>query len=127
MSNTVDMDLVATASTGGLVSGLIAYLIAGLVLSFVFAKADEPRWAAFVPFYNLYILTRMAGFNPLMFLIFLVPLANIVFAALIGIRIAKGFGRSTVFGIVGLWLFSLIGYLIVGLGSDKYDRAQVLA
>ena len=33
---------------------------------------------------------------------------------------AKSFGRSTAFGVIGLFLFSLVGYAILAFSSDKY-------
>lgn len=46
---------------------------------------------------------------------------NIVITILISLDVARAFGKSTVFGIVGLWLFSVIGYLMIGFGSARYQ------
>lgn len=39
---------------------------------------------------------------------------------MVAIDLAKSFGRSTVFGVVALWLFSFVGYPILGFGKDQY-------
>jgi hypothetical protein len=39
---------------------------------------------------------------------------------IVALSLAKAFGKSPAFGIVGLFLFSVIGYLILGFGSARY-------
>lgn len=86
----------------------------------VFEKAGKPGWAAIVPFYNTYVLFQVAGYNGWMFLLMLIPFVNFVMTILVSLGVAKNFGRSAVFGIFGLWIFSFIGYLMLGFGKDKY-------
>lgn len=86
----------------------------------MFEKADEPGWKSIIPLYNSYTLCRIAGRNGWWFLGLAVPFANIVILLIIAIDLAKHFGKSTVFGVVALWLFSLIGYFILGFGDAKY-------
>lgn len=97
---------------------LIALVVAGLWR--VFQKAGRPGWAALVPIYNNYVLLKIAGRPGWWLLLVLIPLVNIVVAAIVSVDIARAFGRSDLFGIVGLWLFSIIGYLMLGFGDDKY-------
>ncbi|MCW5951471.1 MAG: hypothetical protein KIT69_04370 [Propionibacteriaceae bacterium] len=86
----------------------------------VFAKAGEPGWAAIVPIYNIYTMVKIAGYNPLMFLLFLIPLVNIVFGIMVMIRIGSAFGKSTGWSIVMLVIFNIVGMLILGFGQDQY-------
>lgn len=86
----------------------------------VFVKAGQPGWAAIVPIYNYYILTQIAGRPAWWLLLFFIPFANLIALIVISMDIAKAFGKSEVFGILGLVLFSPIGYLILGFGKDTY-------
>ncbi|MFV0253965.1 MAG: DUF5684 domain-containing protein [Beutenbergiaceae bacterium] len=127
MDSTYDASGAAALGAGTLLIYALIFLITAFVYSLTFAKAGEPRWAAFVPVYNLYVHTKIAGYNPVLFLLYLVPVANIVFAILVAVRIARGYGRSDAFGVVGLFIFAIVGYLMVGLGSDRYDQARAAA
>src|SRR5574344_3137400 len=60
----------------------------------MYVKAGKPGWASIVPFYNLYVLFEIAGMNGWMFLLLLVPIANIVFLIILYINLAKAFGKS---------------------------------
>jgi hypothetical protein len=91
----------------------------------VFTKAGEHGWASIVPFYNTYVQFRIAGFNPWMFLLLLVPLVNIVMAILVAVRIGTGFGKSVVWSIFLMILLPTIGLLILGFGSATYDRSRI--
>lgn len=90
----------------------------------VFAKAGQPGWAALIPLYNLYILLKIAGRPAWWLILYFVPLANIIVAAIVSMDIAKAFGQSAVFGIVLLFLLSGIGYLILGFGNARYIGPQ---
>ena len=86
----------------------------------VFEKAGQPGWAIIVPFYNAYILLKIAGRPGWWLLLYLIPLVNIVIALIVAIDVAKSFGQSAVFGVVLLFLFCGIGYLVLGFGNYRY-------
>ena len=86
----------------------------------VFVKAGQPGWAVIIPIYNLYILLKIIGRPGWWLLFYLIPIVNIVVSLINAIDLAKAFGKSTVFGVFGLWLFAFVGYLILGFGSAKY-------
>jgi hypothetical protein len=88
----------------------------------VFEKAGQPGWAAIVPIYNIYVLTQIAGRPAWWIVLFLIPLVNFVAALIISIDVAKAFGQSAVFGIVLLFLFGVIGYLMLGFGNYRYTK-----
>ncbi|PFG21033.1 DUF5684 domain-containing protein [Serinibacter salmoneus] len=122
------MDMVDTESyfsPGYFFAGLIGYIIAALILGFVFSKAGKPVWAAFVPIYNMIVHLNIAGLSGWFFLLYFVPLANIVLAIIVAIRVGQAFARSTAFSILLLWLFSLIGYIILAFGQSTYDRNRI--
>lgn len=85
----------------------------------VFTKAGKPGWACLIPIYNALLLLEIAGRPGWWFLLFLVPLLNIVIAFVMCIDLAKSFGQSTGFGI-GLALLSPIFFCILGFGSSRY-------
>ena len=123
MYNT-DPATTAAASNGGSPIAFIIWLVVMVIVITamwkVFVKAGRPGWVAIIPFYNTYVLLKMVGRPGWWLILMFIPLVNIVILLLVSIDMAKAFGRSTTFGVVGLWLFSLIGYLILGFGSDKY-------
>ncbi|GLY52782.1 DUF5684 domain-containing protein [Lentzea sp. NBRC 102530] len=113
-----------TAILGGLaVFGVIFAIVAvvGIVVMWkTFTKAGQPGWAAIVPIYNLYVLTQIAGRPGWWTVLLLIPGVNVIVLAIMSIDIAKSFGKDAVFGIVALWLFSIVGYAILGFGNAQY-------
>jgi hypothetical protein len=92
----------------------------------VFTKAGQPGWAALIPFYNAYILTKIAGRPGWWVLMLMIPFVNIAFGILLAIDIAKAFGQGAAFGVVLLFLLSGIGYLVLGFGDYRYVGAREL-
>lgn len=119
---TAEVDNGGMAIFGGvwLLFWLAVWVLSIVALWKIFEKAGEAGWKAIVPIYNMYTMCRIAGRNGLWVLGFFIPFVNIIIALIISIDLAKHFGKDTVFGIVGLWLFSIIGYLILGFGDAKY-------
>ena len=96
-------------------------------LAKVLRKAGRPAWVAIVPFYNTWVIAEISGkpgwwgLYPLLGLIPAVgSFASLIVAIAIAIALAKSFGKSVVFGIFGLGLFSFIGYIVLGFGNAKY-------
>ena len=86
----------------------------------VYVKAGQPGWAVLIPFYNAYILLKIAGRPGWWLLLFFVPLVNIAIAIIVAIDLAKSFGQSALFGVLLLFLLSGIGYLVLGFGDYRY-------
>lgn len=117
-----------TSGGGGLFMFWMFFYFAVAVAAIValwktFEKAGQPGWGALIPIYNLYLLLKVAGRPGWWLLLFLIPVVNLVVYIIISIDVAKAFGKSTAFGVVGLWLFHVIGYLILGFGDAKYVGA----
>lgn len=91
----------------------------------VFEKSGQPGWAILVPIYNVYILLKIAGRPGWWLILYLIPLVNIVIALIVSIDIAKAFGQSAVFGVVLLFLFCGIGFLVLGFGNYRYQRTPM--
>ncbi|MFD9704706.1 DUF5684 domain-containing protein [Lentzea sp. NPDC059081] len=125
---TTDID---PASAGIGIVGIILYL-AFLVFAIVvmwktFTKAGQPGWAAIIPIYNFYVWLKIAGRPGWWLILMLIPVVNIIISVIVSIDFAKSFGKDTVFGVVGLWLFSLIGYAILAFGGAQYHGPAALA
>jgi len=86
----------------------------------VFTKAGQPGWAAIIPIYNTYIMTKIGG-KPSwwVLIILLVPIVNLVFAIWLINMVSKSFGKDEGFT-VGLILLGIIFWPILGFGSSKY-------
>jgi hypothetical protein len=86
----------------------------------LFPKAGQPRWAALVPGYNIYVLVvRVAGLSPLWVALMFVPPVNLIAAILVNVEVAKRFGRTEAFG-VGLAVFGFVLYPLLGYGPASY-------
>ena len=98
---------------------LVFYIVSVMALWKVFTKAGEPGWTAFIPIVNLYKMCKIADGNGWKFLLYLIPIVNIVYYILVNIRFAKAYGKSTAFG-VGLIFLNIIFVYILAFGSAQY-------
>lgn len=125
------MDSDTAAAAGGSAIGTVLYLIIAVVaivaLWKIFVKAGEPGWASIIPLYNTYTLVKIAGLNPLLFLLFLVPIVNVVFAIYVMIKLGAAFGKSAGWSVVFLVILSFIGMLMLGFGKETYTKPVALA
>src|SRR5450432_3038041 len=90
---------------------IVVLVIAGLWK--VFTKAGHPGWAAIIPIYNAYILLKIAGRPGWWVVLLLIPFVSFVIAIIVGIDVAKAFGRGAGFGL-GLIFLGFIFYPILG-------------
>lgn len=116
------------SSAAGIAAIVFIYVLIWLVVAVlgivamwkVFAKAGQPGWAAIIPIYNIYITLKVVGRPGWWLLLLLIPFVNIVVGLIVCMDLAKSFAKSTVFGVVGLWLFSIIGWLMLAFGDAQY-------
>ena len=131
---------------------IVFYIVGCLGLMRMFQKAGKPGWAAFVPFYNIYIIVRMihrpmwwfyiyvgytaisflsswatsqqlGGSTVLSFVMFGLGLAVLVLTAIACYDLAKAFGRG-IGTAIGLFFLSWIFSLILGFGSAEYEGGK---
>lgn len=102
---------------------LAVAVVAIVALWKTFVKANKPGWGALIPIYNIYLILKVAGRPGWWLLLYLIPIVNLIVHILVSIDVAKAFGKSAAFGVIGLWLFSIIGFLILGFGDAKYSGA----
>lgn len=71
---------------------LIAVSIAAMWI--LYNKAHEEGWAAIVPFYNTYVLFKLTWGSGWLFLLLLIPIANIVIYIITMVKLAQVFGKG---------------------------------
>ena len=101
-------------------SGII-FIVVVVGLWKLFVKADEPGWAAIIPIYNYYVILKIVGRPWWWLLLLLIPIVNLIVSIIVAIDLAKSFGKDAAYGVILLWLFSVIGYLILGFGDAEYQ------
>ena len=89
----------------------------------IFKKANKPVWAVFVPIYDIYVTTKIAGLKWYYVILYFVPIVNIYALIKIFIGIAKKFNKSTGFG-VGMCLLSFIFMPILALDESSYEKKK---
>jgi uncharacterized membrane protein YhaH (DUF805 family) len=108
---------------GAIIGGLIGLVIVVIMIAALwktFVKAGHPGWAAIVPFYNLYILTQIAGKPGWWVILMLIPYIGIIWSIWTYNLVAKNFGKSSGFT-VGLVLLPFIFWPILGFGDAQYQ------
>ncbi|WP_147822249.1 DUF5684 domain-containing protein [Salidesulfovibrio onnuriiensis] len=86
----------------------------------MFEKAGEPGWAALIPIYNVWVLTRIGGKPWWWMLLYLVPLLNAVMFFLLYMAIARRFGEPVIYA-VGLFFLPFIFFPLLGFGRARYS------
>jgi len=86
----------------------------------VFEKAGKPGWASIIPIYNSIVILQIAGRPVWWFLLFLIPIVNIVVGIIVYIDISKAFGHGVGFG-WGLALLGFIFFPILAWGDSRYQ------
>lgn len=118
---------------------VITYVISSLLLSFVFKKAGEDMWKAWVPFYNTWILFEIGGYqgwaglavslgasilSAVPFIGWIVSIAALVVSIFVSLNIQKAFNKPPVF--ILLYIFVPVVWLaIIGFDSSQYDKTKL--
>ncbi len=102
----------------------LLYILLLVALWVVFKKMGRQGWEGIIPVYNLYVLFEEIYGNGWKFLLLLIPLYNIYLIFAVNIKLAKGFGQSSGFG-VGLTLLSFIFMPILAFGDYVYKDGTV--
>ena len=82
------------AAIGMIIVALALLIFCVAVMWKVFCKAGEPGWASLIPFYNLYVMTRITWGRGWLFIFGFLPLGNLIFAIFTMIKLAKVFGKK---------------------------------
>jgi hypothetical protein len=107
-------------------SEIVIFLLLLVFLVFIvigtwktFEKAGEPGWAAIIPFYNYYIMARMAGKDGWWVILCIIPYVGLIFQIILMNNIAKGFGKGG--GMVLAMVFG-IGWMMLGFGDAVWQN-----
>lgn len=111
--------LLGGIGAGAIIFGILGFIIGIVVLWRIYDKAGEPGWASLVPFYNMYVLFKITWGNGILFLLLLIPFANLIIAIILPFKLAKAFGRGVGFGF-GLLLLPIIFFPILAFGNSAY-------
>lgn len=85
-----------------LATGFALFIIATVWT--VFEKAGRKGWEALIPFYNLYVVSKIIGKSGWFMLLYFVPIVSWFAWAVTAIEMSKKFGRSEAFGFGLLFL-----------------------
>lgn len=108
-------------SVGAMFTMLLLFIVPQIIATWdLYQKAKQPGWKSVIPFYNTYTLIKIAGQPGWWFWLYAVPLVNIFVHYSVAVNLGQQFGKSKSFSIWWLWLFSVVGYIIIGLGKAKY-------
>lgn len=84
------------------------------------SKAGQPGWSIFIPFYNIYVMLKIAGKPGWWMLLLFIPIVNIIISILVPLCIAQNFGKGGWFGL-GLLFLPVIFYPMLAFGRAEYQ------
>lgn len=116
--------LLETMGAGGGVAALIVYVIVAIGLWKTFSKAGIPGILGIIPIVNLLFLFRVARMSMWFFLLYLIPIANLVVSIVVAVKVGRNFGHGGAFSFFLLWLLAPIGYLVLGFGGDRFQPEE---
>ena len=85
----------------------------------VFEKAGKPGWASLIPIYNAIVLIEIAGKPIWWFLLYFIPVVNIVIGIIVVHNVSRNFGKDVGFTL-GLIFLGFIFYPILAWGDAQY-------
>jgi len=122
--------MLIAAQCGNGCGGSFAFLIALVICVFmvaamwrVFTKAGQPGWGCLIPFYNVYLMLKIAGKPGWWLVFFFIPVINLVVQIVMTIDIAKNFGRGGWFA-AGLFFLPIIFFPVLAFGESVYIGAS---
>ena len=126
MSTSSDYDMMGAIAGMGLVVTIVSLVVAVFAIICmwkIYEKADEPGWAAIVPFYNTYVLFKITWGNGWFFLLCMIPFANFVVLIITYWKLAKVFGGGVVEFLLLLFL-PVVAFPIMAFGGAEYEGIE---
>ncbi len=102
-------------------SWMLVYAMSGYIFM---KKAGYPGWYAFIPGFNLYILTQIADRSGWWALAFFVPILNLAASLLIWTEVGEKFGKDSAFSVGSAWMNTLF-LPILALGDAELQREHL--
>lgn len=114
----------SSGATAIIILFAVFFLMSGTILQIVakwniFEKADEPGWAAIVPFYGNYIFHYIAWGNGWWFLASFIPGISFVVKVITMVKLSCSVDKNSVFTL-GLMLYPPIFLAILGFDDSEY-------
>ncbi len=119
---TKDIDGAVVAGSGLMMLiwlGFMAVIIVSLWK--IFTKAGQPGWASLIPFYNLYIMLKIASKPGWWILLFFIPIVGFIFAIIMWNEISKAFGKGIGYTL-GLIFLGIIFMPMLAFGDAQYTK-----
>ena len=98
---------------------VVFWLANGFAWAGLFHKAGHPKWAAFVPFYNSWVMVKIAGRPESSFWLQFIPYAGIYWMIVTLNDLAKSFGKDVAYT-VGLAFVPVVFAAILSYGDARY-------
>lgn len=98
---------------------LVVAVLAIIAMWRIYTKAGEPGWGSLIPFYNYYLLFKIAWGNGWLFLFLFVPVANIIVSLIVYYKLCVAFGHGVGF-YLGMLFLSPIFFMILAFDSSEY-------
>lgn len=113
----------------GAIFGLIGLAVALLLIASmwkIFTKAGEPGWAAIIPIFNLFILTKIARQPIWVLILVFIPLVQIVGLFLLYKGLAEAFGKDILYALL-LFFIPIIGFPLLAFSGARYQGTPAFA
>lgn len=118
-------DFLINAGLAAIVGLCVLYVIYVAGLARVFVRLGQPRWKAFVPGYNYYILIVTLRIPKRWFAQSLIPYAGTIYAFAVANRLGKVFNRSWKFSSVWLTYGGLVGMHVIARDKRPLNLAAL--
>lgn len=100
-------------------------IVGALGSAMLFAKADQPWIAAFIPVWNVITILKMVGRPVSHLAFFLVPVYNIYFFFRLCVELAQSFGKYSTIDYVLVSLFNIFYVLNLALAYNEEYKGPV--
>jgi hypothetical protein len=111
--------------TGYFALALFLTIIGAVSAAKLFAKADRPWLAAFVPIWNVIIVLKIVGRPASHIAFFLVPVYNIYFFFRLCVELAQSFGKYTVVDYILVCVLNIFYVLNLALAYNEEYHGPV--
>ena len=125
MKNASFFQLLLDDYAGYLALGLFLTIIGAVGAAKLFAKANQPWLAAFVPGWNVVIVLRMVGRPASHVAFYLVPFYNIYFFFRLCVELAQSFGKYTLVDYILVCLLNVFYVLNLALAYNEEYHGTV--
>jgi len=98
----------------------LSYLVIWISYIKIFSKAGQSWWKALIPFFNLFIFTKVVE-KPVwwIFIYLVIPIGYLLSA----FQIAKSFGKNIIF-LIGLIFLPIVFFPLLAFGKSEYKKEE---